>query len=694
MDIKCVVCSIFVGVFVYFQSYGQDEPVIFEAESGTLGADYNTDEDGGITYITSATDFANTDFPAQADKVNTYEVTFPEAGTYDLFARIRVGANGADDDSFFYGNGFGEQTVDNADEWIRVNNLSAVGFTVDDDVVGGAGVAQNNVWKWINLSEFEGDEAAITFTVNEGDLTQTFQIGGREDGLDFDKFAFGKSDLYYTVANLDNGEAGSAEPPDSGTTMDPIAKGQSKFLGNVYSSSQAPGFTNYWNQVTPENAGKWGSVEGTRDQYNWSGLDAAYQLAKDNGFPFKLHVLIWGAQQPEWIETLPAAEQLEEIKEWMDTVSARYPDIDIVEVVNEPLHDPPDADDDGGGNYIDALGGSGSSGWDWVIKSFDLARTYFPNATLMINDYNIVNSSANTSDYKEIIELLQADDLVDGIGVQAHAFSVNTAQASTITSNLDQLASTGLPIYVTELDIDGPTDLTQVERYRRIFPAFWEHSSMQGVTLWGYRPGMWRTDEMAYLIDSEENERPALAWLRAYVEGNLVYVSSIEVNSDPDSVIVNGTLQMEATINPSDPTIPDVEWSVDPESRATIDENGMLTAKSAGTVNVIATAKDGTGATGSMTIKIYGEEITGLEETEHNFVLYPNPLNDKSFIVKGKEGIQRIKIFDLNGYEVKEWEADNNQIASVKIDMDVSPGIYAVRIFSGNDYSIKKLLVR
>jgi GH35 family endo-1,4-beta-xylanase len=74
---------------------------------------------------------------------------------------------------------------------------------------------------------------------------------------------------------------------------------------------------------------------------NWTALDATYNLAKANGFLFRLHVLVWGNQQPAWIESLPPAEQLVEIQEWFDALAARYPDLDYVEVVNEPLHDPP-----------------------------------------------------------------------------------------------------------------------------------------------------------------------------------------------------------------------------------------------------------------------------------------------------------------------------------------------------------------
>ena len=106
--------------------------------------------------------------------------------------------------------------------------------------------------------------------------------------------------------------------PEAGHAQ--LARGQEKFLGNVYSRAQIPDFEKYWNQVTPENAGKWGSVERTRDEMNWDTLDAVYKLAKDNGFIFRYHVLIWGNQQPAWIETLPTEEQREEIFEFYKKV--------------------------------------------------------------------------------------------------------------------------------------------------------------------------------------------------------------------------------------------------------------------------------------------------------------------------------------------------------------------------------------
>ncbi len=79
------------------------------------------------------------------------------------------------------------------------------------------------------------------------------------------------------------------------------------------------------------------------------------------------------------------------------------------------------------------------------------------------------------------------------------------------------MAATGLTLYVTELDIDGFTDEEQLADYQRIFPVFWEHPAVQGITLWGFQAGMWRTEQKAYLLREDGSERPALQWLRQYV---------------------------------------------------------------------------------------------------------------------------------------------------------------------------------
>lgn len=289
-----------------------------------------------------------------------------------------------------------------------------------------------------------------------------------------------------------------------------IAEGSGRYLGNVSSSYSGvvSNFDEYWNQLTPENAGKWGNVEGSRDQMNWGMIENSYNFTKENGFPFKQHTFVWGRQEPNWIGGLSESEQREEVEEWIKAYGDRFPETDYIDVVNEPINTP--------ASYREALGGEGETGVDWIIWAFKKAREHCPHAKLLINDFNIINHESNVMGYLGIISLLQARDLIDGIGIQSHYWSVQGVETELLKSNLDKLAAAGLPIHVSELDITG-NDEEQLVAYQRIFPIFWEHPAVAGVTLWGWRYG--RTwVENTHLVHENGRERPALQWLREYVE--------------------------------------------------------------------------------------------------------------------------------------------------------------------------------
>lgn len=490
---------------------------------------YATGTLDGATYVTIIDDSPLFGPPANADGALLYTVTFPSAGDYELYARFRVGPGGGNDDSFFIGNGFGDKVA--TTEWVNVNQVDGGGYTAPDDTVRNGGPATTQVFKWFKITGFAGP---AVWTVPEGNLTQTFSAAGRENGNFLDKFAFGYQGSWYTVSNLDTGSAPTGTPPPPPPPPyeppgPPMATGKDKFVGSAWSPGNASVyFDRYFNKVTPENAGKWASVEGTRDDMNWTDADAAYALAKANGWPFHWHVLVWGNQQPLWMEDLPLEEQLAEFHEWLAAIAERYPDIDQLEVVNEPLHDPPLAVNGacgGCGNYYEALGGAGTTGWDWIITAFTLARQYFPNAELMLNDYSITNDGNATTRYLEIIELLQEQGLIDLIGDQGHAFSTTEpAPMPNHRANLDRLAATGLPIYITELDVDGNDDEVQLAGYQRIFPVFWEHPAVKGITLWGYRTTHWRRAQGAWLTYDNGAERPAMQWLQRYVRNNLAEI--------------------------------------------------------------------------------------------------------------------------------------------------------------------------
>ncbi len=175
--------------------------VTFGAESGSLGSAFAVSNSSSPAYITILTDGAAYN-PGSAARVATYMVTFPSAGTYQLYARLRVGSGGYADDSMFYAASFGSKSPTTDSDWVFVNGLAGVGFSNSTDVVTGAGSLGSGMWKWINLSLFAGN---VSFTVSAGSLTQTFQIGARENGLDMDKFAFGTWGTSFTVSNLDTG---------------------------------------------------------------------------------------------------------------------------------------------------------------------------------------------------------------------------------------------------------------------------------------------------------------------------------------------------------------------------------------------------------------------------------------------------------------------------------------------------------
>lgn len=494
----------------------------------------------------------------------------------------------------------------------------------------------------------------------------------------------------------------------------PIATGQAKFLGSVSSAPQKINFTKYWNQVTPENGGKWGSVEGTRGVFNWVDLDSAYKLAQINHYPFKMHNLIWGSQQPTWIETLSLDSQLIEIKIWFAAVANRYPNIDFIDVVNEPINTPPSGTSHG--NYINALGGTGTTGWDWVLTAYRLARIYFPHTKLLMNEYSVVNSSATTATFMQIINLLKKEYLLDGFAEQAHAFTTFNTPASTMTGNLNILATAGLPMYASEWDIDGDGaidengihvvnpvgDSIQLSEYKRVFPLFWEHPAIKGITLWGYLTGGWRTNEGAFIAYSDGTERPALVWLRKYVQsfnttlpvtitafdaiktyaGNkLTWSTTNEINNDYFMIersvdAVNFTNLV--TIQSNNTGSPDKVFS-------TMDANPYPVKNYYRLVQA-----DKNGRKTYSPVKMVDNE----DNASNGVQVYPNPAA-KSFTIKteASANIKRTAVItDLSGRVVKTFTLSVLGVQTVFTN-ELPNGSYFIKINDNNNYKVTKLII-
>ncbi|RUA31175.1 MAG: hypothetical protein DSY76_01690, partial [Bacteroidetes bacterium] len=127
-----------------------------------------------------------------------------------------------------------------------------------------------------------------------------------------------------------------------------------------------------------------------------------------------------------------------------------------------------------------------------------------------------------------------------------------------------------------------------------------------------------------------------------------------------------GTLQMVATVLPTNATDNSVTWSVaNVTGSATIDANGLLTAVGDGIVTVIAVANDGTSVTGSTDVTI-SNQTTGInEESTKQAIIYPNPTTD--FInISSSKGISEILVRDLSGRLIKSMKVF--EMKNAKID--------------------------
>ena len=163
--------------------------------------------------------------------------------------------------------------------------------------------------------------------------------------------------------------------------------------------------------------------------------------------------------------------------------------------------------------------------------------------------------------------------------------------------------------------------------------------------------------------------------------GSGVLVSSIDVQGQGGTstiTIDDGTLQMEATVLPANADDASYTWSVtNGTGSASINAGGILTAISNGTVDVIATANDGSGTTGMTTITISNQTVGIIENQLVQFNIYPNPVQNELFIELKENQINQINIIDLSGKTL----LTQKQINGNSIDVSsLAQGVYTIQI--------------
>ncbi len=154
----------------------------------------------------------------------------------------------------------------------------------------------------------------------------------------------------------------------------------------------------------------------------------------------------------------------------------------------------------------------------------------------------------------------------------------------------------------------------------------------------------------------------------------VVAIAGITITGEGGATTVDikeGALQMIATIFPSYATDESVVWSViNGSGQAAISETGLLTGMSPGDVIVIASAADGSGIIGELTVTIELAELIKITHNRYELVVkVPNHL------IPAKASLH-----NLNGSHIKTKTIDSNECI-----FDISgllPGIYVVSVYN------------
>jgi endo-1,4-beta-xylanase len=215
-----------------------------------------------------------------------------------------------------------------------------------------------------------------------------------------------------------------------------------------------------FNLLEPENVMKWAAIRPNRGTFNFKLGDNVVEFAKLHGQKVRGHCLLWHKYNPRWLSkgNVTADELSRILKEHITTVMKHYAgDVFAWDVVNEAF------DAHGGlehSIWFDQPGiGFAGKGTAYVEQAFRWARAADPKALLFYNDYDAEGLNAKSDAiYSMVKDFKQRGVPIDGVGIQAHIFNLNTKEISTLSENIARLVSLGVQVHITEMDVALPID--------------------------------------------------------------------------------------------------------------------------------------------------------------------------------------------------------------------------------------------
>lgn len=175
--------------------------------------------------------------------------------------------------------------------------------------------------------------------------------------------------------------------------------------------------------------------------------------------------------------------------------------------------------------------------------------------------------------------------------------------------------------------------------------------------------------------------------------------TSIMLSASKASLTEGETLQLKATVSPSDAVDKTVTWMSDNTTVATVDNNGLVTAKSAGTANIIATTSNNLAAVCVITVKekVIGEPTVwsgNYRVTSSHVENNPTREYQDGFemTIAAKNGLYYITSMfgdDLTEYNEGGFKLNDNGDGTAKIDVSY----YNILKYTDNDSPLYAIYV-
>ena len=244
-------------------------------------------------------------------------------------------------------------------------------------------------------------------------------------------------------------------------------------------------------------AGPWelGGRDGYGDPYTHPEALRFVRELRGHGIMVRGHNLVWPSWHwsPEWepLKGNPTALATRILSHITDEVGVLKGQCFEWDVVNEP-YDNHDIQDILGPHCL----------VDW----YNAAHAADPAARLFINDYGITENNGEDLGHinaydAQIKYLLDNHAPLGGIGLQSHFGRILTPP-DTVYALLNRFARFGLPLEITEFDVNMDDQKLQADYLRDYMTLAFSHPAVSGFVMWGFWAGdHWLPDAALYRKD-------------------------------------------------------------------------------------------------------------------------------------------------------------------------------------------------